>query len=184
MAMIRLSFLGIVAIAAVGGCGGAPYSSASSKKVWPLSGVQTLPAQITAISGTTFRCGGVRCQLLGVQESNDAAIRAQADKFTRAWFKDIGNCIGIYNGSNPLVAEDGTAVVWVCGYYADFPCLSAELVRAGFVEIDAARWPDYTFTVDTKGATKVEDWREVLREAKKGHDNGEKPRVLFDWPME
>ena len=75
-------------------------------------------------------------------------------------------------------------VVWVRGYDTYLSCLSEELVRAGLVELDASRWPDYTFTVPTKEGVAVEDWRGILRKAKEGHERGEKLRVLFDWPPE
>jgi hypothetical protein len=180
--MSRSTALVALAIVATGACAGDDRAPTAGKKDWPLSRVRTTPAEITVLGGTTFRCAGVPCQLLGVKESADPAIRAQAGQFPRTWFKSVGNYITIYNDSNPLVAEEGTAVVWVCGFDTTRSCLSEELVRAGLVEIDDARWVDYTFTVPRKAADTVEDWRGILRKAKQGHERGEKPRVLFDWP--
>jgi len=129
---------------------------------------------ITVLSGTTFNWGAVRCQLLGVKESDDPAIRKRADEFTRAWFKSIGNLMAAYNHSNPLIAADGSPVVWIRGYDSSLSCLSEELVGMGLAEIDD-QWPDYTFTVPTKEGEKVEDWRGILRKAKEGHALGGKP---------
>jgi hypothetical protein len=95
-----------------------------------------MPAKITVLSGTTFRSGGVPCQLLGVKEADDPAIQKRAKEFTKTWFKSIGNYIGVYNSSNPLVTKDGTAVVWICGYDFYLSCLSEELVRAGLAKVD------------------------------------------------
>jgi len=141
-----------------------------------------MPAEITVISGTTFRCGGVACQLLGVKESDDPVVRKQAETFAKTWFKSIGNYIGIYNESNPLMTQNGTAVVWVRGYDTCLSCLSEELVRAGLVEIDESQWQGYTFTVPTKEDERQEDWLAVIRKAKEGHKRGEELRVLFEWP--
>ena len=81
------------------------------------------------------------------------------------------------------MAEDGTAVVWIRGYDTYLSCLSEELVRVGLAEVDDSRWADYTFTVPKKDGDAVEDWLGILRKAKEGHERGEKPHVLFDWPL-
>jgi hypothetical protein len=141
-----------------------------------------MPAEITMVSSTTFRCGGVQCQLLGVKEADDPAVQKRAEAFAKAWFKSIGNYIAVYNDSNPLVAEDGTAIVWIRGYDLYLSCLSEELIRAGLAKLDDSSWKDYTFTVPTKESEKQEDWQGILRKAKEGHDRGEKLRVLFEWP--
>ena len=128
-------------LAACCGCADWHHAPASGKNKWPLTHVRTQPAdEITVVSGTTFRCCGIPCQLLGVKESDDPAVRKQAEIFTKAWFTSIGNCIGFYNESNPLMTKDGTAVVWVRGYDTYLSCLSEELVRAGLVEIDESQW--------------------------------------------
>jgi hypothetical protein len=156
----------------------------NGKKDWPLNHVNKMPAEITVLSGTTFRCGGVLCQLLGVKDADDPAVNKQATEFTKAWFKSIGNYIGVYNDSNPLMAEDGIAVVWIRGYDTHLSCLCEELVRAGLVNIDVSSWNDYTFTVPTKAGVgeKQEDWQGILRKAKEGHERGEKLQVQFEWP--
>ena len=180
--MIRSETLLAVALVAVCGCAGADDPQAGTKKGWPLNNVRSMPSEIGVISGTKFLCGGVPCQLLGVKESADPAIRAQAEKFTRAWFKSIGNYIMIYNAGHPLVADDGTCVVWVRGYDSYLSCLSEELVRAGLAEFDDARWAEYGFMAQAKEGEVVEDWRGELRKAREGHQRGEALRVLFDWP--
>jgi hypothetical protein len=43
------------------------------------------------------------------------------------------------------------------------------------------QWPDYTFTVPTKGGEELQEWQGILRQAKEGHASGEKPHVLFEW---
>jgi hypothetical protein len=152
-------------------------------KDWPLRGVPTMPAKITVLTGTTFLCGGIPCQLLGVKELEAPGRRKEAQEFSKLWFTSVGNFIGIYNDSNPLQAEDGTAVVWICGYDSSLSCLSEELVRAGLVEIDEATWEGYSFTVPAKsGPDPVEDWQGILRKAKEGHELGEKPNVHFPYP--
>jgi hypothetical protein len=172
----------VVALGACCGCNEAARSPAARKKDWPLSNVGTMPAEITVVSGTTFRCGSVPCQLLGVKEADAPATREQADEFTRLWFKSVGNYIGIYNDSNPLLDEDGTAIVWIRGYDSSLSCLSEELVRAGLVVIDEPKWKDYTFTVPTKAGETQEEWQDILRKAKERHERGERPHVLFEWP--
>jgi hypothetical protein len=83
------------------------------------------------------------------------------------------------------VTEAGTPVVWIRGYDCYSSCLSEELVRAGLVDMDDARWEDYTFTVPrkgVKGGKALENWRGILHKAKEGYMRGEKPQVLFEWP--
>src|SRR5262249_46607752 len=53
---------------------------------WPLELVKTTPAEVEIISATRFRCGGVECQLLGLKESSDPAVRERASEFTKQWF--------------------------------------------------------------------------------------------------
>ena len=189
--MFRSAILISITIGAVGGCharnGGSGAaekegSRAAAKAGWPLKDLQATPAEITVLSGTTFRWGQVTCQLLGVRESADPAVRQQADEFSRLWFKSVGNFIGVYNSTNPLMAPDGTAVVWIRGYDTYLSCLSEELVRTGLAEVDDSKWGDYAFTVPTKDGEGWEDWRGILRKAHQGRERGEKPRVLFDWP--
>jgi hypothetical protein len=180
--MFRSAILVVVTICVVG-CHESNESIVTSKKVSPFKSAKTMPAEITVFSGTTFRCGNVPCQLLGVKEAADPAVREEADRFTRLWFKSVGNYVGIYNDSNPLQAEDGTAVVWIRGYDNALSCLSEELVRAGLAEVDDSRWAKYTFTVPTKGDDVKEDWLGILRKAKEKHERGEKPHVLFDRPL-
>ena len=177
----RWSILIALMVCAVAGCGRGG-SSPVQRKYWPLRDVRKMPAEITIASGTTFLCGGVPCRLLGVKDSSNPDIRQQAETFTRLWFKEIGNYIGIYNDSNPLIAPDGTAVVWVRGYDTYLSCLSEELVRAGLVEVDDECCEGYTFTEPTMGGEAIHDWRGTLHRAKEGHARGEKPEVLFDWP--
>jgi hypothetical protein len=180
----RPTILALAVIAAVGGCDPDGGAAANREADWPapLRHVNSRPEDIAVLSGTTFDWGGVHCQLLGVKESDDPQVRKRADEFTRTWFKSIGNLMAVYNHTNPLTAADGTAVVWIRGYDGSLSCLSEELVRAGLVEIDDAQWADYTFTVPTKTSEKVEDWRAILRGAREGYAQGEKPRVLFEWP--
>lgn len=187
----RPTALGLVLLFALSGCegGGASTSSGthaprSDTKTWLLSNVQTSPAEISVTSATKFTCGGVLCRLLGVKESADAARRVSAEEFTRSWFKSVGNHIGIYNESNPLVDDEGTAVVWIRGYDMSLSGLSEQLFRMGLVELDTGHWEDYTFKVPAKAPTgeELEDWRGILRKAEGGYAHGEKPRVLFDWP--
>ena len=59
-----------------------------------------------------------------------------------------------------------------------------ELVRSGLVNVDYKQWEDYSFTEPSKGGKIVANWRGDLDEAKNGHEHGEKPKVLFDWPRE
>jgi hypothetical protein len=178
----RPAVLMIAAVGACCGCNEAARSPLAGKNDWSLSKVGTMPAEITEVNGTTFRCGGVPCKLLGVKDAEAPPTRKQAEEFTRLWFKCIGNYIGIYNDSNPLLDEDGTAIVWIRGYDSSLSCLSEELVRAGVVEIDELKWQDYTFTVLTKEGEAQEEWQAILRRAKDGHERGEKPHVLFEWP--
>ena len=159
----------VVILCACCGCNEHAGSPATRKKEWPLSIVNTMPAEIKVLSSTTFRCGGVPCRLLGVKEADNPTIRKQAEEFTKAWFKSIGNYIGIYNDSYPLQADDGTAIVWILGYDCYQSCLSEELVRAGLVEIDESSWKDYTFTVPTKSGQTQEDWQGILGKAKEGN---------------
>jgi hypothetical protein len=153
----------------------------SVPKEWLLSNQTTNPAKITVLTGTKFLCGNVRCRLLGVRESNDPAVRQLAEKFSRAWFGSVGNYIGIYNDSNPLLDSDGTAVVWIRGYDCFLSCLNEELVRAGLVEPDNLP-TNYVFTEPRKSGDEVEDWQGVLSKAKRGYQKGEELRVLFKWP--
>ncbi|WP_406699858.1 hypothetical protein V5E97_13515 [Singulisphaera sp. Ch08] len=180
--MFRSLTLVAVTICAVSGCRESDRSQVAGKEDRPLAALP-MPAEITVLSGTTFRCGNVPCQLLGVKESADPAVRERAERFTRLWFKSVGNYIGIYNSSNPLMAKDGTSVVWIRGYDTYLSCLSEELVRVGLAEVDGSLWADYTFTVPRKDGEAVEDWLGILRKAKEGHERGEKPHVLFDWPL-
>jgi hypothetical protein len=163
-------------------CSKADRSSASEMKDWPLKNVETMPAKITVLSGTTFRCGAVPCQLLGVKEADDPAVRKRAEEFTKAWFKSIGNYIILYNSSNPLVTKERVAVVWICGSDCYHSCLSEELIRAGLARLEDSSWKGYTFTVPTKKGAQKEDWQGILRKAKEGNERGEKLRVLFEWP--
>jgi hypothetical protein len=177
--MTARTLLVLVTLWVTGCTAGTPSTVSPS---WPLRNVKTQPADVAVLSGTEFRCGGVPCRLLGVRESDSPAVREEAAKFTQMWFKSIGNYIGFYNGSNPLVDKDGTAVVWVRGYDMYLSCLNEELVRTGLVGIDDGAWDGYTFTEPTKESERVEDWRGDLRKAREGHARGEKPHVLFDWP--
>jgi hypothetical protein len=124
------------------------------------------PPNVTVQTATTFSYGAIPCRLLGVRDSADAAVRARALVFTRNWFKTIGNYVGFYNESNPLVARGGTCIVWVRGYDSQLSCLNEELVRAGLVEVDVATWRGYTFTEPAKSEDFVEDWPRVLAVAK------------------
>jgi hypothetical protein len=108
-------------------------------------------------------------------------MRQLAEKFSRAWFASVGNYIGIYNDSNPLLDNDGTAVVWIRGYDCFLSCLNEELVRAGLAEPEN-RPTDYVFTEPTKSGNEVEDWKSVLSKAKEGYRKGEELQVLFKWP--
>jgi hypothetical protein len=119
---------------------------------------------------------------LGVKNSTDAATRDQATQFVKAWFCSIGCYIAVYNDRNPLVAENGEAVVWISGGDTYMSCLNEELVRAGIVDIDDTYASDYTFLVDTKSSSVLEDWHERLRRAAESHKRGEKLRVMFQWP--
>jgi hypothetical protein len=154
----------------------------ASRRPWPLTSVSTMPAQIKIESATVFYCKGVRCQLLGVTEPEDPDLRNQALDFCRRWFDSIGNYIGIYNDSNPLQKENGTCIVWIRGYDTHLSCLSAELVRAGLVNVDYMSLHDYKFMVPGKSEDYQETWREQLDEAAEDHRKGIKPKVLFDWP--
>jgi hypothetical protein len=179
-AATRLGIHLAVVICAVVGCG---RPDNSGKKRWPLGDEKTMPAKVTVLTGTTFLCGNVRCRLLGVRESNDPAVRQLAEKFTQEWFKSVGNCIGMYNDSNPLLDKDGTAVVWIRGYDCFLSCLNEELVRAGLVDLDDLP-SQYAFTEPRKSGDEIEDWKGVLRKAEEGHQKGEELRVLFKWPQE
>ncbi len=182
MVSVRLSTLVTLVLCAVPGCARDKGFPASIKQASPLEGVETSPADIAVLSGTTFRCGEVPCRLLGVKEAGDTVVRALSLRFTQEWFKSIGNYIGIYNNTNPLVTKDGTSIVWIRGYSSSLSCLSEELVRAGLVDIDDCSWEHYTFTVPVKAGDAIEDWRGILRKAKEAHDRGEPPHVRFDWP--
>ncbi len=154
----------------------------TSGQIWPLNDVNTMPAEIEVLSATTFRCSNNKCQLLGVKESNDPAVRERALEFSRRWFKSLRNFIGIANRDQPLQLGDGTCVVWVFGHDAFRSLLNVELVRAGLVEVDYAQWKNYTFMIPIKTGKAQEDWQGELEKAKAGHQRGEKPRVLFEWP--
>jgi hypothetical protein len=176
----------IVLLAAINvsyGCSPSDPASDSEKKDWPLKNIRVgLNNTIVVTSGTTFRYEGVRCRLLGVKEAEDPSIQEQARAFAEAWFKSVGNCIGAYNDTNPLVADDGAAVVWILGDEVNRACLNEELVRAGLVDLDDSTYGDYTFTTETREGVIKKDWQGILRRAKEGYQRGEKPRILFDWP--
>jgi len=157
-----------------------PRSSRDSEPPFPNPG--PTPSDIKVLTATTFLFNGQRCKLLGISESDDPEVREQSLRFTNTWFDKIGNCIGVYNASNPLRMDDGTCVVWVRGYDMYLSCLNIELVRAGLVNVDYKKWESYSFTEPTKSGEAVADWRSDLDEAKKAHGRGEKPKVLFDWP--
>src|SRR5207249_2913446 len=61
----------VVILCACCGCNEHAGSPATRKKEWPLSIVNTMPAEIKVLSSTTFRCGGVPCRLLGVKEADN-----------------------------------------------------------------------------------------------------------------
>jgi hypothetical protein len=149
---------------------------------WPLQGVQTQPAAIEVESATRFTCSGIRCQLLGVRESSDPAVRAKATQFAKRWFDSVGDDIVFYNESNPLVARDGTCIVWVCGIASYVSCLNEELVQAGLVEIETAPWQWYSFNEPARSGEHIPKWQRDLAEAKATGKRGGKRRVLFDWP--
>ena len=149
---------------------------------WPLSNTPTLPAEIKVESATIFYCNNVRCQLLGVTEPDDAELRKQALDFSRRWFKRIGNHFAIANRNSPLKNEDGTCVVWIRGEDTYNSCLSAELVRAGLVNVNYSSLPDYNFIIRGKAEVYQSTWRQQLNEAAHDYKKGVKPKVLFDWP--
>jgi hypothetical protein len=178
------SLAGILAIALVG-CGrndNAPVPNTGSIARFPNPGPGK--SDIKILSATTFLFHGQRCQLLGVAESDDAAIQGRALDFTRRWFDSIGNYIAVYNANNPLRLQDGTCVVWVRGSDCWNSCLNLELVRAGLVKVDYQKWSNYSFTETEKDRDYVADWRGDLDSARRAHDVGEKPQVLFQWPPE
>jgi hypothetical protein len=162
------------------GCGNVDSPSGNSDSAFPNPGPQ--PSDIKVHSATVFSFEGQKCKLLGVSESEDADVRKRAMQFTTTWFDSIGNYIGVYNASNPLRLEDGTNVVWIRGYDSYLSCLNVELARAGLVELDYESFKDYSFTEPTKEGEEVATWRGDLDAAKQGHEGGEKPKVLFDWP--
>jgi RNA polymerase sigma factor (sigma-70 family) len=149
---------------------------------WPLNDVLKSPAKVEILSGTTFKCSGVACQLLGVKDSSDPKVRDQAKRFTTLWFKSVGNYIGFYNDSSPLQLKDKTCVVWLRGYDSTMSCLNEQLVRAGLVEIDTESHKGYTFEVATKASNHKEEWETILGKAEKDHSKGVGPNVLFQWP--
>jgi hypothetical protein len=147
----------------------------------------SIPAdEVTIDSGTTFRWRNIRCHLLGIKECEDPVKRQQALEFSRNWFKNIHyNPLVFYNDSRPLTTEDGACVIWLYGdiYPHGTSTLNTELVRAGLVEIETAKWRDYSFTVPwTKAEYKEYPWQDKLQEAAAGHANGEKLRISFPWP--
>lgn len=164
------------------GCGNSDSSFPKSDPSFPNPG--PTQSEIKVLSATTFLFHGQKCQLLGISESDDPKVREEALYFTTTWFEEIGNYIGVYNASNPLRLKDGTCVVWVRGYDTYLSCLNVELVRAGLVNIDDKQWETYSFTEPTMEGEAVANWRGDLDEAKRGHERGEKPKVLFDWPRE
>jgi hypothetical protein len=145
-----------------------------AKSNWPLDLVNTSPAEIETLSATRFRCRGVECQLLGLAESNDPAVRERALEFAKQWFKHIGNQIGIYNRDHPLQADDGTCIVWLRGYDDTLSCLNLELVKAGLVEVEYSLWKDYGFTEQTKSGKEWTDWQAKLQKAKDQHQKDKK----------
>jgi hypothetical protein len=108
--------------------------------------------------------------------------RKQAEAFTKAWLKSIGNYFDVYNTSNPLVAKDGTPGVWIRGADSFHSCLSEELVRAGLVKVDELSWKGYIFTVPTKAGDEQEDWRGILRRAEEGYKKRESPGSCSSGP--
>jgi hypothetical protein len=155
---------------------------ATEEPTWPLKHVARMPADVEVLSGTTFKCSGVRCQLLGVKEASDQKVREQAKRFTTLWFKSVGNHIGFYNEDRPLQLKDGTCVVWLRGYDSVLSGLNEQLVRAGLVEIDTEQHKDYTFEVPTKESSRKEEWETILRKAKQERIKGVGPNVSFKWP--
>src|SRR5262245_23023719 len=154
----------------------------AAEQTWPLKDVPQKPAKVEVLSGTTFKCSGVRCQLLGVKESSDPKVRERAKRFTTLWFKSVGNHIGVYNEDSPLQLKDGICVVWLRGYDSTLSCLNEQLVRAGLVEIDTEPHKGYTFEVPTKESTRKEEWDAILRKAEKDRAKGVGPEVSFKWP--
>src|SRR5262249_11811247 len=130
----------------------------AAEPTWPLKDVPRSPAKVEVLSGITFKCFGVECQLLGVKESSDPKVREQAKRFTTLWFKSVGNHIGFYNEDRPLQLKDGTCVVWLRGYDSTLSCLNEQLVRAGLVEIDTEPHKGYTFEVPTKESSRKGEW--------------------------
>jgi hypothetical protein len=139
-------------------------------------------AEIVPLTGTTFRCQGVRCALLGVKDSHDPKVRERAEAFTREWFRSVGNIFCVANTSNPLTNREGAAVVWLRVIDTSLSCLNEELVRAGLVEIDDSSWNDYGFTVTTRESEREEDWQGILRRAKESPEDAKLPR-RFEWPI-
>src|SRR5262245_47482793 len=94
---LKLLMLVLAVLAAANGCdssGGAPAKPQAGKPVsqkseWPspVRSVNSRSGEIDVLGGTTFRWGGVRCQLLGVKESDDPRTRELAKQFAVAWFK-------------------------------------------------------------------------------------------------
>jgi len=115
---------------------------------WALDRFSSIPAdEVTVDSGVTFHWKEIPCQLLGVRESADASKRQQAVEFSKRWFQNIHyKHLSFYNGSSPLTTEDGACVVWLYGdiYPHGTSTLNTEVVRAGLVELDKARWADYS----------------------------------------
>jgi hypothetical protein len=155
----------------------------AAEPTWPLKDVPRAPAKVEVLSGTPFKCSGVRCQLLGVKESTDPKVRERAKRFTTLWFKSVGHYIGFYNEGSPLQLQDGTCVVWLRGYDATLSCLSEQLTLAGLVEIDTEPHKGYTFEVPTKVSSRREAWEAILRKAEQDRAKGTGPDVSFKWPQ-
>lgn len=142
------------------------------------------PRIIEVLGGTTFLCSGVRCQLLGIAESDDPVVRDRAVDFTKRWFSSIGDWHSACNDDNPLSRPDGTCLVWLAGADMYSSRLNVELVRAGLAVPDYDELRDYEFTIPGgKGEPRVvvENWRTQLGEAVESCKRGDPPHVVFEW---
>jgi hypothetical protein len=51
-------------------------------------------------------------------------------------------------------------------------------------QLDYKGFEKYTFTTPTKSGSKPCDWQQILLDAKKSYEKGEKLYVTFEWPLE
>jgi hypothetical protein len=125
------------------------------------------PAKVEVLTGTTFLCNGIKCQLLGVRDAHDVVTQAKAAQFCRDWFDKSGGYITFENANYPLEDTEGVPTVWAAVYDSRRSSLNVALVEAGLVEIDVVRWSEYSFSLPRMGGGQILiDWPSILKDAR------------------